>query len=284
MSYIALAVLCSLVVSILLKLASAFQWDVRQGIAGNYPVAAVLTWFLLSPRPEQFFQTAGWKAWLILVLLGVLLPGIFWILAKSVSSAGIARTDAAQRLSLLLPLLAAFLLFGEALTWQKGVAVALGLMAVASLVVRSQAKEKKAWIWPASIFLGMGMIDILFKEIARMTSLALADFLSLIFLLATLLSFVALVLLSKGGRLIFKSKNLLLALLLGGFNFGNIYFFVRAHQALPDSPALVFLAMNIGVIVLATLLGLFAFKESLSRLNKAGMLLAVVSVVLLAGS
>jgi len=40
--------------------------------------------------------------------------------------------------------------------------------------------------------------------------------------------------------------------------------------------------MNIGVIVLATLVGALLFGEQLGRLNRAGLLLAVVAVALLA--
>src|SRR5690606_6634230 len=48
---------------------------------------------------------------------------------------------------------------------------------------------------------------------------------------------------------------------LGLLNFGNIVFYVRAHQALPESPATVFATMNIGVVVLGTLVGVLAFRE-----------------------
>jgi drug/metabolite transporter (DMT)-like permease len=71
-------------------------------------------------------------------------------------------------------------------------------------------------------------------------------------------------------------------LLLGLFNFANILFYLRAHRALPGRPALVFAGMNLGVVVLGALVGLLAFRERLSRLNLAGLGLAVLAIVLLA--
>jgi hypothetical protein len=34
------------------------------------------------------------------------------------------------------------------------------------------------------------------------------------------------------------------------FNFGNILFYLKAHQAFADNPSTVFAAMNMGVIIL----------------------------------
>lgn len=50
---------------------------------------------------------------LLFAALGVLLPSVFVIMGKSVESAGIVKSDAAQRLSLFLPIVAALTLFGE---------------------------------------------------------------------------------------------------------------------------------------------------------------------------
>ncbi|MCW0449683.1 hypothetical protein NB706_002517 [Xanthomonas sacchari] len=77
-------------------------------------------------------------------------------------------------------------------------------------------------------------------------------------------------------------RNLGAGLLLGALNFGNILFYVRAHQALPDSPASVFAAMNLGVIGLGTLLGIAVFGERTNRWNRLGLLLAVPAIVLIA--
>ena len=65
-------------------------------------------------------------------------------------------------------------------------------------------------------------------------------------------------------------------------NFGNILFYVRAHQAMPDSPAVVFASMNIGVVVLGTLVGVLGFGEKTSRLNRIAIALAVLAIALIA--
>ena len=53
---------------------------------------------------------------------------------------GIVRTDVAQRLSLLISLLAAFLWFGESLNAEKGAGLALGLSALLCMVWRVEPR------------------------------------------------------------------------------------------------------------------------------------------------
>jgi drug/metabolite transporter (DMT)-like permease len=286
--FIALSVLCSVAVSVVLKLAPRYGVDVRQAIAGNYLVSIALTLALLAPSPGLLLLPAAHPAWRVLLALGVLLPSIFVVMARSVRYAGVVRTDAAQRLSLLLPLIAAFTLFGEAFTWHKGVGMALGLIAIACIVTRLGARKQadhkraEAWWWPLVVFAGMGVIDILFKRVAQLTGVPFADVLLAAFVLAFVLAALAMVWLYRRGRARWRWRHLSAAVLLGALNFGNIVFYIEAHRHLARDPALVFSSMNIGVIVLATVVGVAWFGERLRRVNAVGLALAVVAVIVLA--
>lgn len=289
MELIALAALCSVSVSVLLKLAVRWQLDVRQLIAGGYLVAASLTFVWLKPNPLALLNNPPPAAWVIFLALGILLPSLFLVLANSVRQVGIVLTDAAQRLSLLVPVLAAFVWFGEAFNWLKGAGLVLGLVAIVAIIWRSPAAHSvdthpaaaKAWRWPLMVFIGMGAIDILFKQLAQLAHLPFADLLFAVFMLALLLSCLYVAWLFKQGKAQWAGRNLLGALALGSLNFGNILFYIKAHQQLAQDPALVFASMNIGVIVLGTLVGLCFFKERLERLNLFGLGLAVGAVAVL---
>src|SRR3546814_18165076 len=50
-----------------------------------------------------------------------------------------------------------------------------------------------------------------------------------------------------------QTRNVVAGLALGLLNFGNIYFYIRAHQVFPENPTLVFSAMTIGVLTLGPL-------------------------------
>ena len=103
MPYLLSSVVCSVLVSVLLKLMQRRGIDTAQGIAWNYLAASLLCFTLLDPPLASL--AAPHAPWPALGLLAVLLPGIFLALSASVRAAGIVRTDIAQRMSLVLSLL-----------------------------------------------------------------------------------------------------------------------------------------------------------------------------------
>jgi len=295
MIFVLLSVICSVLVSVLLKLARRYAVDVGQAIAWNYVVASVLTAWLL-PSTLDTLRAPG-APWLALIGLGVLLPTIFLALAASVRHAGIVRSDAAQRLSLLLSLLAAFVLFGEQLTVLKALGIALGLLALLGMVWRQHPADGGAWsgdadspaaattaahwLYPLLVFVGFGVIDILFKQVA-LAGVPLGASLQAMFALALVVGFALQWWRRARGQMRFTTRSALGGVALGLFNFGNILFYLRGHRALPQHPALVFTSMNIGVVALGAVVGLLVFREQLSKVNFAGVVLAVLAIVLLA--
>jgi drug/metabolite transporter (DMT)-like permease len=283
MVYLLLAAICSVLVSVLLKLARRFEVDVGQAIAWNYVVAAAASVLAFAPAPAALHVAT--RAWPALLGLGVLLPTIFLALAASVRHAGIVRSDVAQRLSLLISLLAAFALFGEPLTAAKGAGIALGFAALAGLVWRPVGRVGEGagrWGYPLLVFAGFGVIDVLFKRVAQ-AGVPLGAALLAMFVLALLVSLVLQGWRLARGQAHLRVRSLVAGLLLGLLNFANILFYLRAHQALPGRPALVFAGMNLGVVALGALAGMAVFRERLSRFNLAGLALAVLAIALLAG-
>ena len=279
MMYLTIAVLCSVAVSVLLKILRQKNIDIRQTIVAGYPVAFLLTWLLLKPDVSSIGALGN--AWGIIIALGILLPAVFVILGRAIESVGMVATDAAQRLSLIIPIVAAFLLFGEVLTGTRIFGLLLGFLALGALVYRpqhgfinSQAKQTPLWLF--GVWLGYGVIDILFKQVAKQgaafpltlfVTFGLAGLLLLVYLLST--------------RVRWQSNALSAGLLLGALNMGNIYAYIRAHQVLSESPSIVFTGMNVGVIAVATLIGVGVFKERLNRINIVGLLLAIGCVAVL---
>lgn len=278
MGYVLASVVCSVLVSVLLKMARRLDFEIGQAVAWNYVVAAGLALVILRPSLDPL--THAGTPWLALIGLGILLPTIFLALGASVRHAGIVRSDAAERLSLLISLLSAFLMFGEPIDALKAAGCALGLVAMAAMVWRrgagNERRSPRHWIWPVLVFVGFGVIDVLFKRVAA-TGVPFGPALLVTFTLALVVAFA--IELARQAR--FTARSLACGIVLGLFNFGNILFYLRAHRALPHNPALVFASMNLGVVALGALTGLIVFRERLGRANLAGLGLALVAVGLL---
>ncbi|MFT0532997.1 EamA/RhaT family transporter [Castellaniella hirudinis] len=284
-----LSISFSVLVSVFLKLAKRCRLQIGQAILTNYVMACILCLWLLRP-PLDTLGDQSPAAWAILILLGLLLPSVFLIMAAAVRQAGIVLSDTAQRLSLIIPIAAAFLVFHEALSGQKAIGIALALGALACLLRRPGAAAPDAgqdaaapagggrivWLSLLGVWAGYGVIDILFKQMARMGA-GFTGTLLLSFALAGVLLGLWLAL----RRTTWDGRSLASGLLLGALNFGNIYFYIRAHQSYPENPTLVFAAMNIGVISVGALVGAGLFREKLSRTNLGGIALALVAIVLL---
>lgn len=276
---------CSVAVSVLLKVARARQIQVIQAIAVNYVIASALCLLLFRPAPASLLTPA--TPWWILIALGLMLPTIFLAMAAAVRHAGIVLSDAAQRLSLFIPLIASFLVFGEVLSFNKAAGIMLALVALVLLLVQrggtsastqsdTGSQSSKAVFYLLCVWVGYGLIDIMFKQLAR-SGAAFSSSLLVTFVLAGIIIFSWLF----ARRTQWHMPSLKAGVILGLLNFGNIYFYISAHQRFPENPTLVFSAMNIGVISVGTLVGAGFFKERLSVFNIAGIALAITAIVLL---
>ncbi|MGV3763292.1 EamA/RhaT family transporter [Parapedobacter sp.] len=285
MVYVLFSVFCSITVSVILKLARRYAVDTKQLIVWNYPVAVGCTWFFL--RPEWAPTVLDGAPWVLYGALAVLLPGIFFALSASIRYAGIVRTEVAQRLSLFIALIAAFWLFNESAQAGKLAGVAVGVVGILCSIGWHKGKNQYgrnhgAWLFPMVVFFGYGIIDILFKQIAQHTGIPYTTSMLVVFCLAMVVAFAFLVYYLTVAHKRFSVHAIFWGVVLGGFNFANILFYMKAHRALPDNPSIVFTGMNVGVIALGALVGIAFFREKLSFVNKIGILLAVASVLIIA--
>ncbi|MND47834.1 EamA-like transporter family protein [compost metagenome] len=281
MELILAAACCSVIVSILLKLAKAQGFDALHMIVWNYASASVLCFLWFKPD-LQHISIINMPWWLI-IALGLLLPSVFLCLAKSLQYAGIVKTEIAQRLSVVLSLLAAFFIFQEQFNTLKIIGIVLGVFAVLSLLFShqqdktGQSSTKQAMLYLALVWFGYALIDVLLKYTTGL-GLQFAVALNLMFICAFILSLAYIAMTTKtiGNR-----KNILAGMGLGLLNFANIALYVKAHMLLKDTPAIVFAGMNILVVVFGALSGLIIFKEKLTPMTALGLTLGLASVICL---
>ncbi len=276
MLYLLLSILCSVTVGVLFKISRKYETNNQQIVLFNYLFALGLCGFVFTPDLAGLDDSAPF---LIYGSLGVLLPVVFLFLIASINHIGIAKTDAAQRLSLFIPILAAWLIFNETFTTYKVLGIAIGFLALFFILAKPASTTDPSWKYPLLVFLGFGIIDILFKKIAVYTVVPYTTSLFVVF--ATAFVVMAIVVLYQliSKKQPFHTRNLLFGFLVGLFNFGNILFYLKAHRAFAESPSTVFAGMNMGVIILGSCIGILAFKEKVSKLNYVGLVLALVSIL-----
>ena len=282
MLYVIISVVFSVAVSVILRLARKDGVQHLHLVVWNYPVATLAT--LLFLRPPMASVPIIELPWWIYVGLAFLLPTIFLCIAYAIQYSGIVRTEIAQRLSLFVPLLAAYFIFQEKMHAAKLLGITMGVLAILMSISwrKGRSGTGETWRYALAVFLGMGIIDILFKKMAVYDGVPYGFSMLMVFILSMVVAFAFLLhrIVQKGERL--EIRAVLWGILLGIFNFGNILFYMKAHRALSESPSMVFTGMNIGVILLGALVGTRFFGERLTAWNKLGLVLAIISVLIIA--
>jgi len=278
MLYLIFSIICSVSVGIIFKFSRQYSTILSQIVVWNYLFALLLCYLFYSPDITVVNDSAPWAIYLT---LAVLMPSIFIILATSIKHMGIVRTDAAQRLSLFIPILASWFLFGENIYILKLAGLAIGFPAILLIFSRRDESSGKKWVYPALVLLGFGIVDVLFKQIALVTDIPYSTSLFIVFSGALLIAaFIALqeVIVKKAKV---TTMSFAFGMLIGIFNFGNILFYLMAHREFKENPSTVFATMNIGVIVLGSIAGILLFKEKMTKLNYVGLVMAVLAIILI---
>ena len=145
MLFLILSVVCSVSVGVIFKIARRYSINIPQIVAANYLFALVFCYFFFC----LYIAAVGTDAPLVAYIsLGILLPSIFLFLATSIKYMGIVKTDAAQRLSLFIPVLAAWLIFGEKFNALKIIAFGIAFPALLLILTKPTENTKNKWVYP----------------------------------------------------------------------------------------------------------------------------------------
>jgi drug/metabolite transporter (DMT)-like permease len=279
---IILGILCFNVILICFKLIGKYNVDNLQAITVNYITAGLLS-FTLAPeipavssiiKSDWFFYAVG---------VGVMFILVFNLLALASQKIGMGISTVANKMSLVIPIIAAVILFeGETMTALKVIGIILALAGVYFTTMSGTTLNfdiKYLWLILV-IFFGQGLADVLFncaKEWYVDASLN-GLFFIVIFLSAGIVGLLKLIPKLINGSSKFAFKNILWGIALGVPNFLTLWFFFRSLDSGQLEVSQVNPIYNIGVVVISSLIGFIFFKEKLSLSNWFGVLLSVASI------
>ena len=264
-------------------------WEVHtlQAIVLNYGVAAALGWVLCG-GPVLFARVQS-EPWVWVALgMGLLFIYLFQLIARTTQTLGLTVTSIASKLSMVLPV-ALFLAFDpqDALTWKKGLAIAL---AIPAIVLASWKKEEQTvqqgaarWVVPLVIFVGSGCIDLMFAAYSGEAHMQSVEHRYLFASLPlTTACFAGVVWLAASSQLRAPSRNTFLAGVgLGIINFGALYFLLETYDKINLARSGVMPVNNLGVILLSAAASVVFLGERLNHRNRAGLALGALVILLL---
>ena len=221
--------------------------------------------------------------WLPALVLGVLFITIFYMTGLSTQRAGVAATSVASKMSLVLTVLAAVLLYDERPTTWGWMGILLALVGVVlSSWSTGPAGARGVWLLPALLFLGNAAIDITLNATQRdlLTPVTEPVLPTLIFGIAGVLGSLRLLFGRDLGEL--RDPRVWIAgVILGLLNYVSLYFIVGALARSGYPASSVFPLMNIGVILFGTIASVSFFGERLSRVQLWGISCSIVAMGLI---
>ncbi|MFC4219967.1 EamA family transporter [Flagellimonas marina] len=282
---LALSVLSSTLIFVVFKLYDVYKVQTLYAIVMNYIVACATGFFLYDGSVEfgQLFNTSWfWGP----ILMGMLFITIFNLMAKTAQVSGVSVASVATKMSLVIPVIFGIWLYNESLSWIQVVGIALALVAVylASLKEKHIVINRKDLLLPFLVFLGSGIIDTSIKyfEELHLTDAEVPIFSSMIFGCAALSGLIFIGIQSKKTPVKANFRNVLGGIALGVPNYFSIYFLIIALRSDMLSSAAIFTLNNVAIVMASTLTGILLFKERLTLKNWGGVVLAVLSIVLVA--
>ena len=308
MVYLIIAIVFGSLFSVMLKLCQRWQIDSQQVILFNYAFAFLITlapilFKMAGPAavPAQDFMLTRHSVWAC-VLQGILFLAGFSIMDRCTFHCGVALTTAAARASLILPVLLSWMLLSQpAPSW---IAVGLILLSMALIVLPAEDEEPEDAV-PAgmsaktrrrlaelallAVFVAFGLSDFTLKLAQHSVETVSAhdpvlegrqmDALTCtIFLMATIVGVIVCLVTGSFRKHKISWRSLAAGLALGLINIGCTTCALRALRVLETGTF--YPLYNIGIVILATLIGVLFFKEKLKWLQVAGLVLAIAAIAL----
>lgn len=287
LSQLILASILSSLLYVILKYFDRFKIHNLHGLTFNYITASSFAFFANYATNKLLLPTAGAFGAFALVV-GFLFIVVFYIAALTAQKAGISVTSIAGKMSMIIPITAGFFLYGDQITGLRILGMIMALIAVFLSSFKSKGDEsssldKRVWIFPVLLFIGSGMVDTTIKisEHYFITPENQNLYFCFLFGAAGVFGIIATLY-----QLIFKKikieiKSIIGGIILGITNYFALVVIVNCLAVKGAESALIFAIINILVVIISAILAFFLFKERPTKMNLAGILIALIAIFIL---
>ncbi len=255
-----------------------------QAIVINYIVAGIcgIAFFKFEGHEVSFDRIINAQWLKHASIVGLMFIAVFNALAFGAQRVGMAISTVANKMSLVVPVLAAVILYDEKIGWQMILGIILALLGIYfSSTNAGKISFDKKYLWLVLLlFIGQGFADTIYND-AVQEGYANNLFLSIIFIVAGILGSIMILVQISRKKMRFQKKSILWGIIIGIPNFGTLYFMTRALESFEGESSSVFPLVSMGIILFSAFSGLILFKEKLSRTNWIGILLAVGAILVI---
>ena len=266
------------------KMFQKYKVDNLQALIANYLTGAVCSYlFLETTFSLDYILQVSWLYHAIII--GILFFIVFNLYSFGIQKVGISITTVANKMSLIIPVGAALLLYpkSNAFDLLKGIAFLLAIIGIyLSSTTGGKLNFNKKYLWLiVLVFIGQGISDAIFNDFAqKFPEEGSYLFFMVLFFFASITGILILLGQSITSKKPLQLKNLFWGVIFGIPNFFSLVFFLKALEDPNISSAEVFPLVSMGVVVSSSVIGLLIFKEKLTQNNWIGILLSICAIYL----
>lgn len=285
MQTIIICILTNTVIGFIFKMFPKYGVNTLQAIVVNYFVCVTMAGLVLGKFPivSNVHQTEWFP---FALFLGFIFITGFNITALSFQKLGLTLTTIMQKMSLLLTVPVSIYMYNEDINAWKIFGLLAGLIAIfltnqPNKEDLDKAKNLPKWmiilpiiVWLISICIETVLQYVETKILGGMGGL---NFVATLFGIAGTVGLILVIVGLISGRLVFSYKNILAGIILGVPNFFSIYLIILAISEGWEGSKF-FPYNNISIIALSTVIAYLFFSEKLSKVNMAGVALAISAI------
>ncbi len=285
MIILALAILCSSALPLLFRAFHDWRVNVFWAIPANY-FTCVAVGLVVTEATFSIVDVASYRWFQFAILQGAILAANFFLLAYTAQRAGVAVASLASRLSVAIPAILAFPLYGDSLSSLKLAGLAGSLLSLYLCTSHFDGiKTKTSWqtFLPILVFITFGCYFTLLKFVQThyLEDASYHLYVMSSFFFAFTVSFLAIV-----GKMVrvpvkFRAFDIAGGVALGLFNYGAVYFLIKALGMKEWESSQLFPIYSVGVVAISSLLALGLFEERLSRRKTIGLFVGFGAVIVL---
>lgn len=280
-------VLAATSIGICFKLFPLWKIDTFHAIVINYTTCLLLGLLFDPGRNELLSWETFHQPWFKFdILLGILFITGFTLTAYAVLQLGITLTVLMQKMSILLTVSFAVLIFRENISMLEGLGLLMALIAIVTINLKPDKSKKisarKRWLLLGSVLLLSAMIEIVLFYVQKMKIVTDQHmlFTSIGFGIAALIGWIIIFIKRFDKKTRLTWKDIAAGITLGLPNYFSIYLIlVMLHNGWKGS--ILYPMLNVSILLLSTILALIIFHEKLRRANWIGVVCSILAILLI---
>ena len=273
-----LTIICSSAVALILKYNDFLKGNKLLLIASNYLVGSIIAgsdWFIYG---RNHFSSNVLLTGATIALFFVVSLLIF---SKAIEYNGAALSTTSSRLSVIIPFVLSIIIFDESLNKLQLAGFIVTIVTIILFYFAARKKKNRSYqnngyIFLVLVLIGIGLTDFSMKIFQSLFDIELKSFFLFTIFGFAFLYCMAILIIRKS---FLDKKIIFLGALLGVPNIFSSYFLVDALNRLPA--VYVYPAVNVGVILLTTLIVRIFWNEKISLTGWAAIIAGILSVILL---